>query len=344
MSGQHRQGPPEDCTSCRKLFTVLSEHHQASPDLRLTVAELGTRCGLTREPAQRHLSYLVKHKRVKADGRTPVRGATVTQGGEVPGDASPLQWAVTVATPDRSCGKFLRVLAGQGWSGRIGPADITAAAGVSLRTWKGHRPHLVAARLVQFTPTTVLARDGRHRVRLADRFRLMSGIVVPAPIGDSFAADAAGDQAKALVDSLWWYCASPADMARGYRLVAARLLAGWPAEELLRLVAFEPDEYVSNPYGLLSSRLPDADDPYVVPAELAVREAAGRPRCRSCDVLFAGGRVSPDGLCRECREELTLPLPPVVRVEPTRCHECSHQVGAAQWLCDGCGADQRLPA
>lgn len=328
------------------MFAVICEHHLASPDVRLTVAEIGTRCGLTRVPAQRHLSHLVKHKRVKADGRTPVAGATVTQGGEVPDDATPLQWAVNVTAPDRTCGKFLRVLAGQGWSGQLGPADIAAAAGASLRTWKGHRPHLVGARLVEFFPVTVLARDGRHRIRQADRFRLSSGVVVAAPIGNSYAADAAGDQAKTLVDSVRWYCASPADMTRGYRLVAARLMAGWPAEELLRRAVHpEPDAYVANPYGLLSTRLPGPDDQYVIPAEAAVRGAAIiRPRCRSCDVPFAGGRTSPDGICRECREELTLPLPPVVRVEPSRCHACLRQVGPAQWLCDGCGADQRLPA
>ncbi|WP_371634513.1 hypothetical protein OG693_39900 [Streptomyces sp. NBC_01259] len=346
MSGTHRQGPPEDCASCRKLFTVLSEHHQASPDLRLTVAEIGTRCGSSRVTAQRHLSYLVKHKRVKADGRTPVRGATVAQGGEVPDDATPLQWAVNVIAPDPTCGKGLRVLAGQGWSGRIGPGEIAAAAGISVRTWERHRPHLVTARLVQFTPTTVLARDGRHRVRLADGYRLMSGVVVAAPAGDSYAADAAGDQAKALVDSIRWYCAPPAEMTRAYRLVASRLLAQWPAEELVRRAVFpEPDGYVGNPYGLLSTRLPGPAESYVIPAEAAVRgETSARPRCRSCDVLFAGGRVSPDGLCRECREELTLPLAPVARVDAPRCRECSHQVGPAQWLCDGCGADQRVPA
>jgi hypothetical protein len=301
------------------MFAALAEHHQAQPDMPLTTAQIGERCGLGERAARVHLSHLVRHRRIRSDRRTPVRGATVRKGGEVPAEADASMWAANMVTPDRTCGTLLVAYgraAGDRWSGQISMADLAATYGIALRTAKRHRPHLVAARLVEFRTATVLAHDGRHRIRLADRFRLLSGVTVAPPTGRTYAEDMAGDQAKTLVDSVPWYCASPADMERGYRLVAARIRDGWPAGELLRRVLYpEPDAHVTNPYGLLSDRLPARGDAFVIPAEDFVRGATGNPRCTSCGVRM---RPSTDGLCRECREDRAVPFPRSERAEAER--------------------------
>lgn len=363
MSGRHREAPPEDCASCRKLFAVIAAHHQEHPDVRLTVAELGSRIGIARQNTHAHLAHLVRHRRVKADRRTPVPGATVSKGGEVPQDADPLLWAANAVTPDRACAVLLASLARAArgrWAGQTTMAELAAGAGMPLRTVERHRPHLgprkardaagaVRAGLVEFTADTVLSSNGRHRVRRGDRFRFLAGRDAQAlgwnPAESLVDPRAFEGTARALVDAVRWFVGPPADFAQAYRRVSLLLARGHRPEDLHRALTSRTPDSGAPPYRVLSAWLPSLDDEPAPSAVAAVQAGAVLMACMDCGARV---RPGPDGLCKGCREERAryqLPVP-MARVPQRQCHDCHKNLtnSPVPFFCDGCGADQRVSA
>ncbi|MFJ9427981.1 hypothetical protein [Streptomyces sp. NPDC101249] len=363
MSAQHREGPPEDCASCRKVFAVVDTNHQAYPDVRLTTAQIGERCGLGERATYVHLSHLFRHRRVKADRRTPVTGATVRKGGEAVQTDDAVIWAVNQTTPDRTCGVLLVALAqgaGGRWGGQTTMSALAAGAGVPLRTIERHRPHLgprkardaagaVRAGLVEFTADTVLSRNGRHRVRRGDRFRFLAGRDARALAwtpAESLVDPREFEQtARALVDAVRWFVGPPAEFAQAYRRVSLLLARGHRPEDLLRRLTTRTPDSGAPPYRVLSRWLPSLDDEPTPTAAVAMSTGPALVACVEC---AARVRPGPDGLCKGCREErdrYQLPVP-VARVSPRQCHDCHKNLtnSPVPFFCDGCGADQRVSA
>ncbi|MFF3617556.1 hypothetical protein [Streptomyces sp. NPDC002580] len=364
MSGQHREGPPEDCASCRKVFAVVAGNHQADPDVRLTTTQIGERCGLGERATYVHLSHLFRHRRVKADRRTPVAGATVRKGGEVPPAADSVMWAANQATADRTCGLLLTSLAKSArgaWSGQTTMEWLAGDAGLSLRTVERHRPHLAARKvrdaagavrsgLVEFTADTVLSRNGRHRVRRGDRFRFLAGRDARAlawnPAESLVDPREFEGTARALVDAVRWFVGPPADFAQAYRRVSLLLARGHAPEDLLRALTSRTPDSGAPAYRVLSAWLPSLDDDPTPSAHAAVQAGAALMACTDC-----GARVQPhpSGLCKTDREDRAargqLPVP-VARVAQRQCHDCRKSLtnSPVPFFCDGCGADQRVPA
>ena len=363
MSGQHREGPPEDCASCRKVFAVVDGNHQAHPDVRLTTAQIGERCGLGERATYVHLSHLFRHRRVRADRRTPVTGATVRKGGEAAQTDDAEVWALNQITPDRTCGALLVALArkaGTRWSGQTTMADLAADAGMKLRTVERHRPHLgprkardaagaVRAGLVEFTADTVLSRNGRHRVRRGDRFRFLAGRDAQAlawnPTESLVDPREFEGTARALVDAVRWFVGPPADFAQAYRRVSLLLARGHRPEDLLRTLTSRTPDSGTAPYRILSAWLPALGDDPAPSAHAAVQAGAVLMACGDCGARV---RPGPDGLCKGCREERAryqLPVP-VARTAQRQCHDCRKNLtnSPVPFFCDGCGADQRVSA
>jgi len=363
VNGQHREGPPEDCASCRKVFAVVAGNHQAYPDVRMTTVQIGERCGLGERATYLHLSHLFRHRRVKADRRTPVPGATVRKGGEATQTNDSEIWAVNQITPDRACGLLLASLAresGGRWAGQTTAAKLAARAGMPMRTVERHRPHLgprkardaagvVRAGLVEFTADTVLSSTGRHRVRRGDRFRFLAGRDAQAlawnPTESLVDPRAFEGTARALVDAVRWFVGPPADFAQAYRRVSLLLARGHRPEDLLRALTSRTPDSGAAPYRVLSKWLPAPGDDPAPSAHAAVQAGAVLMACADCGARV---RPGPDGLCKGCREDQAryqLPVP-AARVTQRQCHDCRKDLtnSPVPFFCDGCGADQRVSA
>jgi hypothetical protein len=275
----------------------------------LTTLEFARRLEMSPQALNRHLTDLVTHGWLMADRRTPVPAAMERKGGKIPPGADSTDWAAIQITPDRTCALLLPALAraaGGRWAGQTTMAELAKRSGIPTRTVERHRPHLgtrAGAGLVQFIPDTVLSSNGRHRVRRGDHFRFLAGRDVRLTWGPSESlADPREFEAaaRALVDSVRWYVGPPADFEQAYRRVAVLLARGHRPEVLHRdLTTRTPDSGIP-PYRVLSNWLPSLDDRPMIPAG-----PVGNPRCTSCRVRM---RPSPDGLCRECREDGTLPV------------------------------------
>jgi hypothetical protein len=287
VSGQHPATLPDDCRGCRALFAALLADHQEPPAIAPTVDVLGQRAGLGRRAAFVHLAHLVTHRRIREDRRTPVPGAAVGRGQQVPPDADALTWAACQEVPDAACARCLAQFAraaGLGWSGQLGERELAEALGVSERTARTHRGHLVRAALIRFTPSVLVVGDG-HRVRQPDRFTLLSGVVaapVLVPGGDW-----TDDLAATMLSRLWWFdTARKRDSERGRVAIARRLRAGWSEGALMERLERAPDGAVTNPYGRLAMLLPAPDQPHVVPASEAVGGVIRLTDCRECGIPF----------------------------------------------------------
>ncbi|MBK3583006.1 hypothetical protein JHN49_04500 [Streptomyces sp. MBT57] len=370
---RHPECTPENCEACRKLFAVSVEFHQAAPDVPPTVAMRGAACGLSERMTRLHLAHLVLHCRLSEDRRTPVPGATVGHTGELPdGIVTPKDWAAAVIVTCQTCRFILTELVVESrgsWRGQLSMAELTVRTAkragklklsertVRIHTRTGHKEKrvghsLVGDGLVAFVADgaiTGTGREGRKQyIRRPDRF-----ILWPTehrePVGLREGETWGEDRAVQMLDAVQWFDPTHPQAAWVMRLVAARVQEGWTEREVIVRLDVTPrtELPLRRPYLFAKRRLegplPPRPTPEVVPVAAAARSEV-RPTIETC-------RWCCDPIGRyperhtEC-EELWGPALPIAveRVERPRCAECSNEVGPAQWLCDGCGADQRISA
>lgn len=291
MTATHGPALPQHCGSCRKVHAVRERFAVDFPGVRMANVLVAERCGLALRSIQMHTAHLTRHRMLTPDG-LPVPGAVVADGGPVPQDATPVQWAACQGGLGPGPRRLLLAYARHGWSGRVALVELAAAAGMSERSTRTHRAELVARVLLE-TRRSYEAREGSaHPRRLADTYRLMPGRDVVLPRVDALNEEAAAEavgQARHVVDAVWWYSDSPAQLARAYALMGGLLLRGWPPEVLAAAVMVEPHSFpVRSPFGLLRTLLPKEWEDYrpsareVVRGEIAA-PAVGLVECPHCE-------------------------------------------------------------
>ncbi|MFJ2015584.1 hypothetical protein ACIQJ8_35770 [Streptomyces globisporus] len=294
---QHSPIPPDDCTSCRKVFAQLSEAKE-----RLTAGQLSEAVSLAERTVRVHVTHLVTHKRVQDDRRTPVPGAIVGPVETADADVwTALDWVLTATCPDRTCRRIMIVLAREAdaaWGGQLSVQEIAERVGASVRTVSTHRAHLVAARLLRLTPDTTVRASG-HRERRPDRYLILGQQT--AATGQSWEEDAARD---VLAQIGWWPGASQKESQRAVWRILRRMRNGWPPHEITARCAIEPGRAVVHRLRLLDTLLPAADAPYVIPArEVASGIPAGPVYCPRCGTKYPSTTPVDHGhVCRACRQ------------------------------------------
>jgi hypothetical protein len=129
-------------------------------------------------------------------------------------------------------------------------------------------------------------------IRLPDAYRLMAGHDALVPrlghFNEAAEAQAVAD-ARQIVDGLWWFGESPAQLTRAYSLVARLMLEwGWPVAVLAPTVA-EPFAFpVQSPMGMLRRMLPNEGEIYRPSAREVARGEIDAPAvalvdCPHCD-------------------------------------------------------------
>ncbi|MFG3230033.1 hypothetical protein ACGF07_35335 [Kitasatospora sp. NPDC048194] len=208
---QHADVRPGDCASCSTLFTQLSRHTDPA---RLTIARLGELAKLGRRATFLHLAHLETRGLIGEDRRTPVEGATLERPAFKPRPAATaLDWATSVKTPHRACGKLLCAYAAHGWRGQLKDAVLAKAAGLSVRTIERHRPCLgeSGAKLIYFTRDQI--NDANGRLRNPDRYTLNPGLarveMPKAPTHHARDDKWFHDIAEALLLRMPWFASAP---------------------------------------------------------------------------------------------------------------------------------------
>lgn len=292
MSGsEHGPALPEHCRNCRRVHAARVAWAAEFPGVRMVNAVVAERCGVSVRAVQQHTAHLIRYQRLTADG-LPVAGAVVADATPVPQDANPEQWAGCQGGLAAGPRRLLLAYARHGWAGRVPLVDLAAGAGMSERTARTHRADLVARVLVETRRSYEVREGSAYPRRLADSYRLMAGRDVVLPRLDALndeAAAAAVVAARRIVDGLWWYSDSPAQLARAYALVGELLLKGWPPDALASLAGREPRSFpVRSPYGLLRTLLPNDWEDYRPSAREVVRgeidvPAVGLVDCPYCE-------------------------------------------------------------
>jgi hypothetical protein len=291
VTAEHGPALPEHCASCRKVHAVRLAFASDFPGVRMANVLVADRCALSVRVVQTHTAHLIRHRQLTPDGM-PAPGAVVADGGPVPQDATPVQWAGCQGGLAAGPRRLLLAYARNGWAGRVALVELAAVADMSERTARTHRADLVARVLLE-TRRSYEAREGSaYPRRLADTYRLMPGRDVVLPrldvLNESAGAAAVG-QARQIVDAVWWYSDAPAQLARAYALVAELLLKGWPPSVLAAAVGVEPRSFpVRSPFGLLRTLLPNDWEDYRPSAREVVRgeidaPAVGLVDCPHCD-------------------------------------------------------------
>jgi hypothetical protein len=322
---QHAEVLPDHCSPCIRLFGQLKAHADAgSPPPK--IAELAESAGLKTRAAYVHLAHLVQHRRIEDDRRTPVRNAVVTPVQNTPREEiiTPLEWVLTVITRDKMCRRMLIVAAqnaDRSWSGQLGIPKFAESIGRSESTARVHYKHLQDDGLLRTQRNPIYTAEGDRRGRSADTYILMSGLVggMMPRRGTSSEEDYAY-YTLSLVP--WW----PQQMSEPDERRAVRLLrrlmegGGWPQAVLLKRLAIEPFGPVRSAYNLLRSRLPDADEPYVLTAQEVVTgissDGGSLPVCQNPECrtpyprhLVAGGTPCPQcGTPREATAVVPRPI------------------------------------
>ncbi|GGU51170.1 hypothetical protein [Streptomyces violascens] len=276
------------------MYGVLQEHFKASPTEGLLTAEIGSQVGLKERATQNHLAHLFAHSRIDADRRTPLNGGTF--GVSQPALPGAQDWARSVAAPDPTCAKCLVALAGWGWGGEAPDVkELAAAAGVSVRSVERHRPHLIDFNLLEFKPSSIPVGDGRSgkfRGREASRYLLLSGFHARELTEAERAT--VPERARLIVKRVRWFAGATVDeRERAEIAVGFVLRAGWPDEQILRVLDHTADRnaYKSRT-GYLHALLSKVRGKrYVIPAQewftgqsgprTAHRDAAEDTRCRT---------------------------------------------------------------
>lgn len=346
MASQHREGPPNDCTSCRAVWSARMALASENPATRATNAAVGERAKLGERAVRLHTSHLIEWKFL-ATNATPMPGVTLDTV-SASTDVMPLQWAAGVIVACRTCRCILcelaRVTRG-GWRGQISMADLAdriTAGGVKVSEWTvrahlrtGHNikkighslvggrlvdGRLVGGDLVAFEPDSeVTGWDARGRKRFERRpDRFILDPVTQAPTEGPWGDDAWTDGlAERLRNETVWFDPTHPEALWVVRLVAHLIrVDGWPEERLLRKLRERPHRMpLKLPYRYATARLPKKGTPFLRPAPEPPADArphCANPRCRV--VMRAHTR---DGLCVECREDAAdglLILAPAQRV------------------------------
>ncbi|MFF2548316.1 hypothetical protein ACFVUY_37965 [Kitasatospora sp. NPDC058063] len=304
---------PDDCTSCRTVFAALEEHqqHAADPDTPLTAEAIGQAAGLGKRAVRVHLAHLWAHNRIEGDRRTPRTGSTAAE----PVLPGAVDWASAVVAPDPTCARCLIALARLGWEGQIRAEDLAREAGVSLRSVERHRPHLIAADLVEFRPVTDIDPASGRIKRKADRFVLLSQFTA-APLASEEELAEVPARAARVVDQVHWFNGAPDERAIAESSVRWFLRNGWPEHALLRGLDAARDRRAFNPGGYLSRLLRKLPPQHVLPAR-EVYTGQGSPRMAECPVcrnLFRtaipGHPLCGPGFCREEAAMTAQSIPP----------------------------------
>ncbi|MDF3141503.1 MULTISPECIES: hypothetical protein [unclassified Streptomyces] len=205
------------------------------------------------------------------------------------------------------------------WAGQI--SMRTLAERLELSEWTvrmhlrtGHTVEkighsLAAAGLIAFDAQgEVTGRDRNNKpliVRRPDRFILAPeqarlGVYRMPYSGDGFK----DGLMERLRDQTEWF--DPAHKEAGWivNLMASLIRSGWPEELLMQKLRERPhggNKALKLPYRYARVRLPKKGTPYVRSQFAGPDSGFDKPRCDRCRVRM-GGRT-PDGLCRECRED-----------------------------------------
>lgn len=314
--GQHSPVPPDDCRSCAPVFAWLKEHEEAGGG-RVRVAEIGTAVGLGVRATRVHLAHLEQHRRLRPDRRTPVPGATVQPTAPPLPEGSwpdPIDWAVTVVCPDRTCRRALLIYAREADRTGTGQMSIQALAeklNVTWRTAQTHRAHLVAADLLRLQPDGDRLPSG-HPLRRADVYVLASSQAAPHS-GQSWEEDSALDILRQVP---WWPGAAPGETEKAVGRLLQHLRRGWPPEELVRRLTRISPEHVISRIGLLRKLCPGLGEAYVVPAmqALADVEPVEMVECPECERPYPRAqRVYEGQVCRDCRPTNLMSGVPLIR-------------------------------
>ncbi|MET8703616.1 hypothetical protein ABZW10_32915 [Kitasatospora sp. NPDC004723] len=305
---QHRDISPRDCESCRKVYAALEDHKEAAPEEWLTTEALGQAAGLGVRATQVHSAHLVAHHLVDVDRRTLLPGRSRMASEPVlPGAVA---WAQSVVAPDPTCARCLIALASVGWEGQIHTEELAKAANVSPRSVERHRPHLVAADLVQFRKATRTDPVTGFVTKLADRFTLLSTFAA-RPL-EGRAREAVPARAAALVRRVRWLSGVTADERRfAEQALYFCMYNGWPDEPLLAALDATVDRRVYHPNGYVAKLLRKLPLEYIVPARDAYTGTTGRrmvdcPACRTPYSTERPGRP----ICGPCRDAgATIPAP-----------------------------------
>ncbi|MDJ0345526.1 hypothetical protein QMK19_33820 [Streptomyces sp. H10-C2] len=265
----------------------MEDRQQATPEISITTEELGRLVGLKKRATQNHLSHLFQQSRIDADRRTPLPGVGGASQPALPGA---IEWAARVIeadpvfAPDPTCAKCLVALAGFGWSGQVDPAELAAAAGVSVRSVERHRPHLVKWDYVRFTIATVPTQGSRRfGGRAPSRYELMSGFYA-RPLSDEERVHVPA-RAAAIVWGIRWYeGVSPEERENAETAVGFVLRAGWPEAAILKALDATEDRNAFNPTGYLHTLLRKLrGQRYLIPAQIAFT-GEGQRRLTECSV------------------------------------------------------------
>ncbi|MFJ9427896.1 hypothetical protein [Streptomyces sp. NPDC101249] len=283
----HRAISPDNCPMCRRIFAALEDRQKADPEAPITTEDLGSLVGLKKRATQNHLAHLFQRGRIDADRRTPIPGIPAVAQPQLPGA---VEWARRVVesdpvfAPDPTCAKCLVALAGFGWRGQIDPAELAAAAGVSVRSIERHRPHLVEWDYVRFRIATVPTEGtGKFKGRKPSRFELMSGFYA-RPLTDEERAHVPARAAQ-IIDRVRWYVGvSPEERFNAETAVGFVLRAGWPEEAILKALDASEDRHAFNPNGYLHKLLGKLrGQRYLIPAQESVT-GEGYRRLAECSV------------------------------------------------------------
>jgi len=247
------------------VFALRVDWATRFPGSRKTDKTLAQDCGVSDRVIRLHTAHLIRHRKLTADG-LPVAGVAVADGGELPPDADPLQWAGCQRGLTAGGRELLVAYAWHGWAGRVPLADLAKRARMAERTAKRHRAALVGRELLEIRRQSHTPEWSDRPIRLPDAYRLMAGRDALSPrlghFNEEAEAQAVAD-ARKLVDGLWWFGESPAQLTRAYALVARLTLEwGWPVAVLAPKVA-EPFAFpVQSPMGMLRKMLPNEGETY----------------------------------------------------------------------------------
>ncbi|MFI1890509.1 hypothetical protein [Streptomyces jumonjinensis] len=259
------------------------------------------------------MAHLFAHARIDADRRTPLAngiGQPLLPGAQA--------WAAAVIAPDPTCARCLIALAAFGWAGQVDEMALAEMAGVSVRSVQRHRPHLVRAELVAFTPVPVKSDNGRNLGSKPHRYTLLSQF--PAPRLTGAAWDQAPAQAASIIDRVRWFTTTSRDeRSLAIRSVTWFLRNGWPERALLIALDHTEDRQAYAPGGYLAKILRKLPVEYILPAEEVVtqRTAPHVVDCPICKTPFrttlTGHPLCGGGFCLEAGAD-SLPAAPIFKI------------------------------
>lgn len=315
----------------------------------ITPAVIAARLGVSLSTVQRALSSLVAAGRLAQDRRTPIGAAvrvpmTRLEQWASRVDLDSAAWRPVLVDLARSADRF-------GWVRSHGVDDIAERTRLCRRTVLWALSGLAGQGLITAHEEYARTTPGGPAVRSANSYQLHAGAQAKDPARehreDHPAVHALQAERLLSVQPVWKGFTAPERRA-AVAAVAARLRNGWPYIVLFNRLHRRKDEdaTVRAPYAVFRSRMrkipvhydgpvPEPETtPDTPPAQASRYVRCARPGCGTTKML-----PTPDGLCRECREDQAagqLPGIPVTRVPLPEC-ECGATLTPTQQICDACG-------